>query len=101
MGNDMCSPWTYQRFLEYGEVFPEIANLLKASGVKAKVKDNADKTGFLVEITLPNCTTAVLDESEGDNWSINFGGKVIRLGIPVENRDAKAIIAAVLKALGN
>ncbi len=96
----MCNPWAYESFLKYGEVFPEIADLLNASGVKAKVKDNADKTGFFVKVTLPDRTTAVLDESEGDNWSINLGGKVIKLDIPVENRDAKAIVVAVLNAIG-
>ena len=96
----MCGIWAYNEFQKYAAVFPEIVDILRASGVKAKVKDNKDKTGLLIRVTLPNRTTAVLDESEGDNWSINFGGKVIRLDIPVENRDAKAIAAAVLKALG-
>lgn len=96
----MRNPWAYESFLKYGEVFPKIADLLNASGVKAEVKDNADQTGFLVRVTLPDRTTAVLDESEGDNWSINLGGKVNKLDIPVENRDAKAIAAAVLNAIG-
>ena len=96
----MCNPWAYQRFLEYGAVFPEIADLLKASGVKARVKDNADKTGFLVRVTLPNRTVAVLSEELGDNWSVRLDGEVIDLGIPVENRDAKAIASALLKAIG-
>jgi hypothetical protein len=96
----MCSPWAHDSYLEYAEVFPEIADILNTSGVKAKVKDNADKTGLLVKVTLPDRTTAVLDESEGDNWSINLGGKVIQLDIPVENRDARAIAAALLKVVG-
>jgi hypothetical protein len=96
----MCSPWAYENWLEYAAVFPEIADLLNASGVKARVKDNADKTGLLVNVTFPDGITAVLDESEGDNWSINVGGNVIRLDIPVENRDAKAIAAAVLRIAG-
>lgn len=95
----MCSPWAYESFLKYGEVFPKIADLLNASGVKAKVKDNPDKTGFLVKVTLPNRTLAVLHE-DGEHWSVNLGGKVITLDIPVENRDAKAITAAFLKAVG-
>jgi hypothetical protein len=99
-GNDMCSPWAYQRFLEYGAVFPEIADLLNASGVKAEVKDNADKTGLLVEVALPHQTTTVLNDGERDNWSIDLGGEVIELGIPVENRDAKAIASALLKTIG-
>jgi hypothetical protein len=52
----MCGPWAYDSYLEYAAVFPEIADLLNASGVKAKVKDNDDKTGLLVEVTLPNRT---------------------------------------------
>lgn len=59
--------------------------------------DNADKTGLLVTLTLPDGNAVVLDESEGDNWSIAIGGKLIKLDIPVENRDAKSIAAAVLK----
>lgn len=94
----MGNPWAYQRFLEYGAVFPEIADLLKASGVEAKVHDNADKTGFLVKVTLPNRTVAVL--SEENNWSVDIDGQLIDLGIPVENRDAKEIAAAFLKAIG-
>jgi len=99
-GRTMCGPWAYDSYLEYAAVFAEIADLLNASGVKAEVKDNDDKTGFLVKATLPDRTTAVLDESEGDNWSINLGGKVIKLDISVENRDAKAIADAVLKIVG-
>jgi hypothetical protein len=95
----MCGPWAYNDFLEYGAVFPEIANLLKASGVKARVNNNKDKTGFVVKITLPNRTVAVLSE-DGEHWSVNLGEEVITLDIPVENRDAKAITAAFLKALG-
>ena len=96
----MCGPWAHESYLRYAAVFPEIADILKASGVKAKVKDNKEKNGLIVKVTLPNRATAVLDESEGDNWSINLGGKVIKLDIPVENRDATAIAAAVLNALG-
>ena len=97
-GNGMCNPWAYQRFLEYGAVFPEIADLLKASGVKAKVRDNADKTGFVIKVTLPNRTVAVL--SEDGNWNVDLDGELIDLGIPVENRDAKAITSVLLKAIG-
>jgi hypothetical protein len=96
----MCGPWAYESFLEYGAVFPEILDILKASGVKARVNNNKDKTGFLVKVTLPDCTNAVLDESAGDNWSLKIGDKVIDLDIPVENRDAKVIAAALLKAIG-
>jgi hypothetical protein len=96
----MGSPWAYWNYLDYEKVFSEIADILNASGVKAKVKDNADKTGKLIKVTLPNRTIAVLDESEGDNWSVKLGGKVIKLGIPVENRDAKAIATALIKAIG-
>lgn len=92
-----CNPWAHDRYLEYAAIFPEIADLLTASGVKARVEDNADKTGLLIKLTIPDGTTAVLDEGEGDNWSISFGGKVIRLDVPVEHRDATAIAAAVLK----
>src|SRR5271165_4871434 len=81
----MCGPWAYNDFLKYSAVFPEIANILKASGVKAKVKPTKDKTGFYIQVALPDRTTAVLDESQGYNWSINLGGKAIRLDIPVEN----------------
>lgn len=97
----MCSPWAYENWLEYSAVFPLIATLLNASGVTAQVEDNADKTGLLVRLTLPDGRAAVLDESEGDNWSIDIGGKAIRLDIPVESRDAKAIAAAVRRILGN
>jgi hypothetical protein len=40
------------------------------------------------------------NDGERDNWSIDLGGEVIELDIPVENRDAKAIAAALLKARG-
>jgi hypothetical protein len=96
----MCSPWAYWEYLEYAKVFPEIADILHASGVKARVKDNADKTGLLVMVAMPHHTTAVLSDGERDNWSINLGGKIIELDIPVENRDAKAIATAFLKAIG-
>jgi len=95
----MCSPWAYWEYLEYAKVFPEIADILHASGVKARVKDNADKTGLLVKVALTHHTTAVLSE-DGEHWSVNLGGKIITLDIPVENRDAKAIAAAFLKAIG-
>jgi len=42
----------------------------------------------------------VLSDGERDNWSIDLGGEVIELDIPVENRDAKAIATALLKAIG-
>lgn len=95
----MCGPAAYWQYLEYTKVFSEIADLLNASGVKAKVKDNYDKTGLLVKVTLPNRTVAVLSE-DGEHWSVNLGGEVLTLDIPVENRDAKAITAAFLKAIG-
>jgi hypothetical protein len=41
----------------------------------------------------------VLSE-DGEHWSVNLGEEVITLDIPVENRDAKAITAAFLKAIG-
>ena len=96
----MSTPWARDRYLEYAAVFPKIAALLNASGVRAQVKDNDDKTGLLVTLTLPDGITAVLDESEGDCWSIGMGGKVIKLDITVENRDAEAIAAAVVKIFG-
>ncbi len=96
----MCSPWAYESYLEYAKVFPKIVDILQTHGVKAKVRDNKEKTGLLVQVVLPDRTTAVLDESEGGNWSINLGNEVIELDIPVENRDAKAIAIAFLKALG-
>jgi hypothetical protein len=99
-GMTMCGPAAYWQYLEYTKVFSEIADLLNASGVKAKVKDNDDKTGLLVKVALPHQTTAVLNDGERDNWSIDIGGEVIELDIPVENRDAKAIAAALLKAIG-
>lgn len=91
----MGGTWAYNKFQEYAAVFPEIVDILKASGVKAKVKSTKDKTGFLVKVTLP---AAVL--SEEGNWSVDLCGQPIDLGIPVENRDAKAIAAALLKTLG-
>jgi hypothetical protein len=96
----MCAPWAYDRYLEYSAVFPEIADLLNASGVKAKVIDNDDKTGLLIKVALPHQKTALLNDGERDNWSINLGGEIVELDIPVQNRDAKAIAAALLKALG-
>jgi len=96
----MCGLWAYESYLEYAAVFPEIADLLNASGVKAKVKDNADKTGLLVKLTLPNHTAAVLSDGERDNWSIDLGGEIIELDIPIQNRDATAIAAALLRAIG-
>jgi hypothetical protein len=96
----MCGPWAHDSYLEYAAVFPQIADLLNASGVKAEVKDNADKTGLLVKVALPHQTTAVLNDGERDNWSIDLGGEVIELGIPVQNRDAKVIASALLKAIG-
>lgn len=96
----MCGPTAYWQYLEYTKVFSEVADILNASGVKAKVKDNKDKTGLLVKVALPDRTTAVLNDGERDNWSIDLDGELIDLGIPVENRDAKAIAAALLKAIG-
>jgi hypothetical protein len=95
----MCNPWAHESFLRYGEVFHKIADILNASGIKAQVKDNADKTGFIVKVTLPNRPVAVLRE-DGEHWNVNLGGKVITLNIPVQNRNAKAITAAFLKAVG-
>jgi hypothetical protein len=95
----MCGLWAYESWLEYAAVFPEIADLLSASGVKAKVKENYDKTGLLVEVALPD-RTGHLNDGERDNWSIDFGGEIVELNIPVQNRDAKAIVAAFLKAVG-
>jgi len=95
----MCSPWAHDSYLEYAEVFPEIVDILAISGVNARVKNNKEKTGLLVQVTLPD-RTGELNDGERDNWSINLGGKVIRLDIPIENRDARAIAAAVLRALG-
>ncbi len=96
----MCGPWAYNEFQKYAAIFPEIVDVLKAAGVKAKVKDNKDKTGFLVKVALPDRNTAILSEELGDNWSVSLDGKLIDLGIPVEKRDAKAIAAALLKAIG-
>jgi hypothetical protein len=97
----MCSPWAYNNFLVYSAVFPEIVKLLKAAGVKAKVKPTKDKTGFTVQVVLPD-RTAVLNDGERDNWSIiDLGGEVIELDIPVETRDAKAIASALLKAINH
>ena len=95
----MCSPWAHESYLEYAAVFPQIADILNASGVKAEVKDNKDKNGLVVKVTLPD-RTGELNDGERDNWSIDLGGEVIELDIPVENRDAKAIATALLKAIG-
>lgn len=91
----MCGTSAYANFQEYAAVFPKIVDVLKASGVKAKVESTKDKAGFLVKVTLP---AAVL--SEEGNWSVDLDGELIDLGIPVENRDAKAIAAALLKTIG-
>jgi hypothetical protein len=97
----MCSPWAYKAFLEYEAVFLEIAEILKASGVKAKVKDTADKTGKLIKVTVPGKRIAVLnEEGKNGNWNVDLDGNVVELDIPVENRDAKAIAAVFLKAIG-
>lgn len=93
----MCNPWAYQQYLEYGAVFPQIVDILKSSGIEAKVETTKDNTGFFIKVMLPD---AVLSEESGENWSVDLGGKVIALGIPVENRDAKAIAAALLKIIG-
>lgn len=95
----MCGLWAYESYLEYAAVFPEIADLLKASGVKARVKKNKEKNGLVIKLTLSD-RTGELSDGERDNWSIDFGGAVIELGISVENRDAKAIAAALLKVIG-
>jgi hypothetical protein len=93
----MCGTRAYDKFQEYAAVFPQIVDILRASGVEAKVESTKDKTGFLVEATFP---AAVLSEESGDNWSVDLDGELIDLGIPVENRDARAIAVALLKAIG-
>jgi hypothetical protein len=98
-GSDMSGRWAHDRYLEYAAVFPEIADRLNASGVKAEVKDNDEKTGLLVKVTLPD-RTGELNDGERDHWSIDFGGEVIELDIPVEKRDANAIAEALLKSIG-
>ena len=95
----MCGPWAYESYLEYAAVFPEIADILKTHGIKARVKNNKEKNGLVIKLTLSD-RTGELNDGERDNWSIDFDGEVIELDIPVENRDAKAISAAVLKAIG-
>ena len=93
----MCGPLAYNNFLEYKAVFSKIADILKTHGVKAMVKPTNDKTGFFVQVVLPDRHTAVLSEDgEQGNWSINLGGKVIELDIPVETRDAEALAAVLL-----
>jgi hypothetical protein len=94
----MCGATAFENYLEYTAVFPEIVDLLNASSLKARAKNS--KTGILVNVVLPNRTIAVLSDGERDNWSINLNGEVIELSIPVQNRDAKEITAALLKALG-
>ena len=96
----MCAPWAYEAFLKYKEVFPEIANILKSSGVKAKVKPTKDKTGFFVQVVQPDRIVVLDEEGEHGNWRIYLDGEVIELDIPVETRDAKALAAALLKAIG-
>lgn len=96
----MCGLWAYESYLEYAEVFPEIVKLLHASGVKARVKKNKEKNGLVVKVILPD-RTGELSDGERDNWSIDFGSAVIEVGISVENRDAKAIAAALLKAINH
>jgi hypothetical protein len=95
----MCGLWAYESYLEYAAVFPEIVKLLHASGVKARVKNNKEKNGLVVKVTLPD-RTGELNDGERDNWSIDFDSEVIELDIPVENRNAKAIAAAFLKIAG-
>src|ERR1039457_5733860 len=97
-GMTLCGTWAYDKFQEYAAVFPEIVDTLKASGVEAKVASTKDKTGFLDKVALPDRNTAVFSEESGDNWSVDLDGELIDLCIPVENRDAKAIAAALLKA---
>lgn len=96
----MCGTSAYNSFLEYAAVSPEIVDILKTHGVKAKVKPTKDKAGFIVTVALPNNILAVLSEEDGEHWSVSLGGEIIELGIPVESRDAKAIAAAVLKVVG-
>ena len=57
-GMTMCGTWAYNKYREYAAVFPAIVDILSASGVKAEVEDNADKTGLLVKVALPHQTTA-------------------------------------------
>jgi hypothetical protein len=95
----MCGMDAYNSYLEYAAVFPKIAELLMAAGIKAKVKDNRDKTGLVVQVTLAD-RTGELNDCRCDNWSITFGGVDTELDIPVENRDANVIVAALLKVIG-
>jgi hypothetical protein len=95
----MCNPWAYESYLEYAKVFAEISDLLNASGVMSAVRNNKDSNGLVLKITLPD-RAGELNDGERDNWSIDFVGEVIELDIPVENRDAKTIAAAFLKAIG-
>jgi len=95
----MCGLWAYESYLEYAAVFPEIADILNASGVKAKVRNNKDKNGLVVKVTFSD-RAGELSDGDRDNWSIDFGGEIVELNIPVQNRDAKAIAAAVLTIIG-
>ena len=95
----MSGPWAYDRYQEYAAVFPKIADVLNASGVTAEVMDNKDQTGLVVKVVAAGIT-AVLNDDRRDNWSIDIGGQVIELDIPVQKRNAKAIAAAFLKAIG-
>jgi hypothetical protein len=95
----MCGLWAYESWLEYAEVFPEIADILNASKFKATVKDNKDRNGLIVIVSFDGCT-GQLNDGERDNWSIiDLGGEIVELDIPVQNRDARAIASAVLKAI--
>ena len=96
---NMCGPSAYNSYLEYAAVFPEIAEILNTAGVKAKVKNAKD--GISVKVDF-NEHEADLNDGEGvrDTWSLNIGSTIIDLNLPVENRDAKAITSALLKAMG-
>jgi hypothetical protein len=94
----MCGIDAYNSYLEYAAVFPEIAKLLEAAGVKAKVKENKDKTGLVVKVDLAD-RNGELNDYMCDNWSISIGGADTELDIPVENRDAKVIVTALLRVI--
>ena len=95
----MCGTSAYLDYLEDTKVFSEVADILNASGSKAEVKEIYDKTGLVVLVKLSG-GAATLNENGERGWRIDFGGGGIELGIPVENRDATAITAALLKAIG-
>ena len=95
----MSGTSAYDSYLDYATVFSEIVELLNASGINSTVKENYDKTGLVVEVALPD-RTAILSDGERDNWSLQRSDQIIELDIPVQNRDAKAITTALLKAIG-